>query len=127
MGGATAARSRAGDNRDDTHDAVLSWTADENTVRLPVTPMQPMAAAEVAQAVADVSVGAPLLGTRNIAGPEVFPLDDLGRITLAAHGDRRTVVTDDGAGTFAAVPGDALIARDDAVISKTSYREWLAH
>src|SRR5688500_3489745 len=37
--------------------AVLSWTADEHTVRLPATPVQPMAAADVAQAVADVSVG----------------------------------------------------------------------
>jgi uncharacterized protein YbjT (DUF2867 family) len=107
-------------------DAVLSWTADENTVRLPATPVQPMAAADVARAVADVCVGAPLRGTRDVAGPEVFTLDELGRITLAARGDRRTVVTDDSAGMFAAAPGDALIARDDAVIAKTAYREWLA-
>lgn len=105
---------------------VLSSTADENTVRLPETLVQPMASADVAQAVADVSVGTPLRGTRNIAGPEVFRLDELGRITLAAHGDRRTVVTDNTAGMFAAAPGDALIAKDGAVIAKTSYREWLA-
>ncbi|MCX5064984.1 NAD(P)H-binding protein [Micromonospora lupini] len=107
-------------------DAVLSWTADENTVRLPRTPVQPMAAADVAQAVADVSVGAPLRGVRNVAGPDVFPLDELGRITLAAHGDQRTVTTDDSAGMFAAVPGDVLIAKEDAVNAPTSYREWLA-
>ena len=106
--------------------AVLSWTADENTVRLPTTLIQPMAAADVAQAVADVSVGAPLQGTRSVAGPEVFALDDLGRITLAAHGDHRTVVTDNSAGMFAAATGDALIARDGAIIAKTTYREWLA-
>jgi len=106
-------------------DAVLSWTADESTVRLPATPVQPMAAADVAQAVADVSVGAPLRGTRDVAGPEVFALDELGRITLAAHGDQRTVVIDNSAGMFAAVSGDALIAKDGAVIAKTSYREWL--
>ena len=107
-------------------DAVLSWTADENTVRLPATWVQPMAAAEVAHAVAEVCVGAPLQGTRNVAGPEVFPLDELGKITLAAHGDHRTVVTDPTAGMFAAAPGDALIAPDGAVIAKTTYREWLA-
>jgi uncharacterized protein YbjT (DUF2867 family) len=60
-------------------DAVLSWTADEHTVRLPATPVQPMAAADVARAVADVAVGAPLRGTRNVAGPEVFTLDQLGK------------------------------------------------
>ncbi|MFG2040565.1 SDR family oxidoreductase [Dactylosporangium sp. NPDC048998] len=107
-------------------DAVLSWTADEHTVRLPATLVQPMAAADVAQAVAGVSVGAPLQGTRNVAGPEVFALDELGRITLAARGDHRTVVTDDSAGMFAAASGDALIAKEGTAIAKTTYREWLA-
>jgi uncharacterized protein YbjT (DUF2867 family) len=107
-------------------DAALSETADENTVRLPATLIQPMAAADVAQAVADVSADAPLMGTRNVAGPEVFRLDELGKITLAARGDQRAVVTDNGAGVFAAASGDALIAKDGAVIAKTTYREWLA-
>jgi uncharacterized protein YbjT (DUF2867 family) len=107
-------------------DAVMSWNADESTVRLPATLVQPIAAAEIAQAVADVSVGAPLQGTREVAGPEVFPLDELGRITLAARHDPRTVVTDNSAGMFAAASGDALIAKDGALIAKTTYREWLA-
>ncbi|MGW4679908.1 SDR family oxidoreductase [Micromonospora taraxaci] len=105
-------------------EAILSWTADDTTVRLPDTPVQPMAAADVAQAVADVSMGAPLQGIRNVAGPDVFALDELGRITLAARGDQRTVTTD-SAGMFAAVPGDALIAPAGAVIAPTAYREWL--
>lgn len=107
-------------------DTVLSWTSDEHTVRLPATLMQPMAADDVAQTVADVSVGAPLRGTLNIAGPEVFALDELGRITLAARGDQRTVATDDSAGLYAAASGRALVAKEDAVIAKTTYREWLA-
>ncbi len=106
-------------------DAVLSETADQNTVRLPATLLQPIASADVAQAVAEVSVGAPLRGTRNIAGPDVFALDELGKITLAAHGDHRHVVTDNSAGMFAAASGDALIAKDGAVIAKTAYRDWL--
>jgi uncharacterized protein YbjT (DUF2867 family) len=36
-------------------DATLSETADEKTVRLPATLIQPMAAADVAQAVADAA------------------------------------------------------------------------
>jgi uncharacterized protein YbjT (DUF2867 family) len=107
-------------------EASLSWTADENTVRLPATRVQPIAAADVAQAVADASVGTPLQGTRNFAGPEVFRLDELGRITFTARGDHRTVITDDSAGLFAAASGDALIAKDGAVIAKTTYRQWLA-
>ncbi|GGL02995.1 LysR family transcriptional regulator [Sphaerisporangium melleum] len=107
-------------------DTVMSWNADEHTVRLPGTLMQPIAADDVARVVADVSVGAPLYGTRDIAGPEVIPLDELGRIILAARGDRRTVVTDDSAGMYAAAQGDTLLAKDGAVIATTTYREWLA-
>ncbi len=107
-------------------DAVLAWTGDADTVRLPATPIQPMAADDVARAVAEVSAGTPLNGTRDIAGPEIFTLDELGRITLEAEGDKRAVVTDPSAGMFAAVPGDVIIAREGAVIAKTSYREWLA-
>jgi uncharacterized protein YbjT (DUF2867 family) len=107
-------------------DWVLSETADENTVRLPTTLIQPIASADAAQEVAEVSVGPPLQGTRNIAGPDVFALDELGRIALAAHGDHRTVITDNSAGMLAAASGDALLAGDAAVIAKTTYREWLA-
>jgi uncharacterized protein YbjT (DUF2867 family) len=107
-------------------DSVLSWTSDASTVRLPGTLVQPMAAADVAQAVADVSMGAPLMGTRDVAGPEVYGLNQLGKIALAAHGDHRTVITDNTAGMFAAASGDALVPKDGAVIARTTYREWLA-
>ena len=105
---------------------LMSYSTEGTTVRLPTTLVQPMASADVARAVADVCEGAPLQGARNVAGPEVFPLDELGRITVAAKGDGRTVVTDESAGTLAGIPRDALIATDDAVIAKTTYREWLA-
>jgi uncharacterized protein YbjT (DUF2867 family) len=110
-------------------EAVLGWTADESGVRLPATPIQPIAAADVARAVAEVAAGEPLGGIRDIAGPDVFTLDELGRITLAAKGDTRPVITDPSAGMFAAMKGDALIAkqdREDTRIAETQYREWLA-
>jgi uncharacterized protein YbjT (DUF2867 family) len=105
--------------------AVLSWTSDDTTVRLPATPVQPMAAADVVDAVVDVATGAPLNGIRNVAGPDVFTLDDLGRVTLAAQGDDRNVVVDDKAGMFAAVDGDVLIAGPDAHLAPTHYRDWM--
>ncbi|MEU8817169.1 NAD(P)H-binding protein [Actinoplanes sp. NPDC048796] len=105
--------------------AAMAWTSDETAVRLPSTLVQPMASAEVARAVAGVAVGEPLMGVRDYAGPEVFSLDELGRVTLAVQGDRRPVVVDESAGLFAAVTGDAIIARDGAVITTTRYRDWL--
>ncbi|MFI1097663.1 SDR family oxidoreductase [Streptomyces sp. NPDC020917] len=106
-------------------DAVLSWTSDGSTVRLPATRIQPMAAADVAAAVAEAAVGAPLGGIRNVAGPDVFRLDELGKITLAAHHDDRAVVTDGTAGMFAAVRGDVLIGGADARLAGTRYQDWL--
>ncbi|WP_369244357.1 hypothetical protein [Streptomyces sp. R41] len=75
---------------------------------------------------AEVCVGAPLRGTRNVAGPEVFTLDEVGRIALAARGDQRTVITDNNAGKYAVASSDVLIVKGDAVIAKTTYRDWLA-
>ncbi|MER6995662.1 NAD(P)H-binding protein [Streptomyces sp. NPDC000410] len=107
-------------------DAVLSWTTEGDTVRLPTTPLQPIAAQDVSDAVAEVAVGAPLNGTLDIGGPDVLPLDELGRITLNARPDGRTVVTDDTAGMFAVVQGDALIAKGGARIAPTHYGDWLS-
>ncbi|WP_189815182.1 SDR family oxidoreductase [Streptomyces olivaceoviridis] len=106
-------------------DDVLSWTTDGDTVRLPATPIQPIAARDVADAVAEVAVGAPLNGIRNIAGPEVFTLDELGRTTLSRRGDNRGVVTDPTAGMFAVVKGDAL-TDPQARLAPTRYEDWLS-
>ncbi|MEU9497214.1 NAD(P)H-binding protein [Streptomyces sp. NPDC048196] len=107
-------------------DATLAMTTDGDTVRLPRTPIQPIAAADVASAVAEVAAGSPLNGVLNIAGPDVYPLDELGRVTLTAKGDGRSVVTDDSAGMFAAAHGDVLTAPNDARIAPTHYTDWLS-
>ena len=107
-------------------DAILSWTTEGDTVRLPGTPVQVIAAEDVADAVAEVAAGAPLGGIRDIAGPEVLPLDELGRITLAARGDGHTVVRDDDAGMFGVVPGAVLVAGEDARLAPTRYADWMA-
>src|SRR5260221_13187668 len=106
-------------------DAVLSETSDDTTVRLPATRLQPIAAADVAAAVVEVATGAPLQGIRNVAGPDVFPLDELCRVTLAAQQDKRTVITDDQAGMFAGVTGDVLTAGPDAHLAPTHYQDWI--
>lgn len=107
-------------------DEIMSWTADGDTVRLPPTLLQPVAVADAARAVADIALDAPLHGIREVAGPDVISLDDIGRITLAARGDNRTVTTDNTAGPFASIPGHALTATDGARISPTRYRDWLS-
>lgn len=107
-------------------DATMSWTSDDRTVRLPATPIQPIAAADVVAAVVEVALGPPLDGIRNVAGPDVINLDELGKITLAAKHDSRSVVTDDQAGMFAVVTGDVLVAGPDAQLAPTHYADWVA-
>ena len=104
---------------------VVSETSDDTTVRLPPTRVEPIASADVADAVVEVSTGTPLRGIRNVAGPDVFPLDELGRVTLAAQHDNRTVITDDRAGMFAGITGDVLTAGPDAHLAPTHYRDWI--
>jgi uncharacterized protein YbjT (DUF2867 family) len=106
-------------------DAVMSWTADGDTVRLPATQVQPIASKDVAAAVAEVAAGTPLNGIHNIGGPEIFPLDELGRTTLSHKSDDRTVVTDPSAGMFAAVKGDVL-TDEHAHLAPTRYADWLS-
>src|SRR5262249_6345045 len=68
--------------------------ADGDTVRLPTAPMQPLAADDVAAALADVAVGPPADATLELAGPEAQSMAAFVRRALAAGGDTRTVVAD---------------------------------
>jgi len=104
---------------------LLSDTSDDTTVRLPSTHLQPIAAVDVVDAVVKAATGSPVQGIWNVAGPDVFSLDELGRVTLAAHHDQRTVVTDEKAGMFGGVPGDVLTAGPGVPLAPTHYKDWI--
>ncbi|MFJ4584572.1 SDR family oxidoreductase [Streptomyces echinatus] len=103
---------------------VMDMSTEGGQVRMPSTRLRPIAAADVASAVAEAAQGEPSNGVRNIAGPEIQRLDRLGEITLAAKPDGRTVVTDDEAGLFAGMP-DVLVGDDTAHVAATRYEDWL--
>src|ERR1700752_4068503 len=67
---------------------------DGDTVRLAPVLIQPMAAEDVASAVARVSVGSPVNGIIEVAGPQQFRLDDLIRRFLSERDDPPEVITD---------------------------------
>ena len=60
---------------------------DGTTVHLPPVQFQPVAAADVAAALADIAVQAPVNGTVELAGPDVARLDDLVRRVARARDD----------------------------------------
>jgi len=76
------------------------------TVRVPDAPMQPMAADNVAAALADVAVESPTNGVVEVAGPESLPMAAFVGKALAASGDMRSVVADAQARYFGAALDD---------------------
>lgn len=97
------------------------------TVRLSPAPVQPIAADDVADAVTDVALAAPLDATVETAGPERVPLSDLVQRYLAATGDPRTVVADPDALYFGIALDDrSLVPGEGARIGPTRFDDWLA-
>jgi uncharacterized protein YbjT (DUF2867 family) len=96
------------------------------TVRVPPVLIQPMAADDVAAAVAKVAVGAPVNGTIEVAGPEQFRFDELIRKGLGARNDPRQVVVDPHARYFGAELAErALVPDSDARLGGIRFAEWL--
>ncbi len=76
----------------------LGWIAGkDDPVRLSSAPMQPLAADDVAAALADVCGEPPANAVVELAGPESLPIAEFVGKYLAAAGDRRAVVADPAA------------------------------
>jgi uncharacterized protein YbjT (DUF2867 family) len=107
-------------------DRMADAATDGDTVRLPPVLIQPMAAEDVASAVAKVAVGPPVNGVIEVAGPQQFRIDELVRRSLNAHHDPRDVVTDPQARYFGAELHErTLVPADDAQLAETRYDHWL--
>jgi uncharacterized protein YbjT (DUF2867 family) len=104
--------------------ADISMVGDK--VHLPSVLFQPMAADDVASALAKVAVAAPANGTIEIGGPEQFRLDELVRRRLAAMGDSREVVADPNAlYSGARISERVLVPGGDARLGQTTFETWL--
>jgi uncharacterized protein YbjT (DUF2867 family) len=107
-------------------DAVVDAAADGEEVRLSPARVQFVAAQDVASALADIAVRAPMNETLEVAGPDPFRLDDLAQRYLAARGDSRRVVTDPQALYFGTVLNDeTLIAGAVPRFGHTEFDSWL--
>jgi len=100
--------------------------ADGDTIHLPTAPMQPLAADDVAAALAEIIVGAPVNGIVELAGPEALPIAEFVGRFLAASGDTRTVVADPQATYFGAALDDrGLHPGDNPRVGPTRFKDWL--
>jgi uncharacterized protein YbjT (DUF2867 family) len=97
------------------------------TVRLPSALMQPIASDDVAAALADVAIAAPLNDTVEVAGPEPIRQDELVRQFLNATGDARKVITDVHAHYYGIEVNDqSLVPGTNPRLGPTRLEDWLS-
>jgi uncharacterized protein YbjT (DUF2867 family) len=95
-------------------------------VHLPPALFQPMAADDVATALARIAVASPVNGTIEIGGPQPFRMDELVRRRLASLKDPREVVADPNARySGARISERTLVPGNKARLGETSFETWL--
>ena len=99
-----------------------------SAMRVSDAPMQPLAADDVAAALADVAVGSPANGMLEAAGPEALSIAAFVGKALAASGDTRRVVADPEARYYGAALDDVGLKPRGANprIGPTRFGDWLA-
>jgi uncharacterized protein YbjT (DUF2867 family) len=106
---------------------IAQSATDGQMVRLSPALIQPIVSDDVAAALAEVTLGAPVNGTIEIAGPERLGLDELVRRFLRAKQDARQVVTDVHARYFGIDLNDqSLTPGDNPHIGPTRFDDWLS-
>jgi uncharacterized protein YbjT (DUF2867 family) len=97
------------------------------TVHVTDAPMQPIAADDVAAALAEVALAPPARGILEVAGPETLSMAAFVGRALAASGDTRRVVADRQAGYFGALLDDLGLKPRGANprIGPTRFEAWL--
>lgn len=106
--------------------AIADGSVVDGSIRLPTAPMQPLAADDVAENLAEVAVGAPVNGILEVAGPESRSMAEFIQMTLESRGDSRQVTADPDALYF----GTALDERGlnpgaNPRLARTTLSEWL--
>jgi uncharacterized protein YbjT (DUF2867 family) len=73
---------------------IVKSGAEGDVVRLSPALFQPIASDDVVANLAELTLGSPLNGTVEVAGPEALPMDKFARKFMAASGDQRKVIAD---------------------------------
>ena len=106
---------------------IADGSTDGDTVRLSPALMQPIAADDVAAALAEISVGRPVNGTVEVAGPEPRPLDELARRVLSARRNARRITPDVHARYSGVQLNDqSLTPGANPRIGPTRFQDWLS-
>ena len=105
---------------------IVREARDGDVYRVSPALMQPIVSDEVVAALADVTLGAPLNGALEVAGPEAIPIDELAREVLSAKQDPTEVVADAHARYFGTELNDqSLVPGPNARLGTLTFGDWL--
>lgn len=109
-------------------DTIADTATNRDTVTVPPVLVQPIAADDVASIIGDMAVSPPHSELVEIAGPDLFRLDELVRTLLDAHHDQRQVADDPSALYFGWVRiSERTLLPDNVVaVGTTHFNDWLA-
>jgi uncharacterized protein YbjT (DUF2867 family) len=101
---------------------------DGQTVRAPSAFIQPILSDDVAAALVEVALAAPVNGIIDLAGPKRFRFDEITRQFLSATQDARQVVTDMHAPYYGAkLDEQSLVPSGSSQFGATHFEDWLSH
>ncbi len=105
---------------------IVAAGTDGDEVRLPDALLQPVAADDVADTLAELAVGQPLQGRVELGGPEALPFAEFARRWMANRGDERTVVADPQIRYFGTkLQTRSLVTGPQARIGRVHFADWL--
>lgn len=107
--------------------AIADFSTDGDKVRLPHVRFQPIAADDVAAAVAATALAPPVNGIVEVGGPEKSSLDEVIRRALTACKDRREVIADSNGRYYGIhVSERTLVPEVDAKLGSIRFDDWVA-
>ncbi|OKH42869.1 NmrA family transcriptional regulator [Calothrix sp. HK-06] len=104
---------------------IAQFPTDGQIVHLPPAFIQPILSEDVVDALVDITLGAPVNGIIDLAGPERFHFEEIIRQFLSTTHDSRQVVVDSHARYFGAALNDQLVPQGNSLIGSTRFEDWL--
>jgi uncharacterized protein YbjT (DUF2867 family) len=107
---------------------IAQSASEGQAVRLPTAFIQPVFSEDVAAALVDVVIGAPINGIVDLAGPDRFPLYEVVRQYLIAIKDTRQVIPDVEAPYFGIKLNETSLVPTgvNPILGPTRLNDWLA-
>ena len=106
---------------------VVGWTRVGQVATVTPLLVQPVAAADVGDVLAELAAGDPCGRATDLAGPEPQDLVDMARRTLSARGEAIRLIPSWRTGVFGVeAAGEVLLAGPEARLAPTTFDAWLA-